>query len=119
MVIADAQNTTPFQTKTQPWKEANLPAGMACDPTRFPWRPRGRSGRHPRAATGGGLMAVYDFDPSQVLQVPCARDHPADHAIGDRLLSAHPVVAVGVAVDLLKRLARLAGDNAVDSLAHF
>src|SRR3954470_16761361 len=52
------------------------------------------------------------------LQVPCACDHPADHAVRDRLLSAHPVVAVGVAAYLLIRLACLACDNAVDPFTH-
>jgi hypothetical protein len=43
---------------------------------------------------------------------------PVAHAVGDRLLGAHPVVPVGVLDHFLERLAGLAGDDLVDALAH-
>src|SRR5690348_6904154 len=45
-------------------------------------------------------------------------DDPGHHPVGNRFLSAHPVVAVGVALDLFQRLTGLTGDDAVDALAH-
>ena len=35
----------------------------------------------------------------------------------DRLLGAHPVIAIGIALDLFQRFAGLAGDDAVDPFA--
>ena len=46
-----------------------------------------------------------------LLQLSQRADHMIHHAVGDRLLGAHPVIPVGIDRDLLERLAGFLGDQ--------
>ena len=79
----------------------------------------GGRGRRATAFRGRpGATAAIPAGRSARGQVRRVGDDAVEHAVGDRLLRAHPVIAVGVARHLLERLAGFARDDLVDPLAH-
>ncbi len=51
-------------------------------------------------------------------QIGFSFDDPPDKPVSNRFLSAHPVIPFGVTGNLLERLPRGTGENAVQSLTH-
>src|SRR5260370_2505505 len=72
-----------------------------------------------RASSSDSKPNPHELPPWPVwLQLPDVGQDPVNHTIGHRLFGAHPVVPIGVTLDLLVGLPGFARDHAVDALSH-